>query len=179
MSSTTTPPPPKKSAFTRLTRAQATGREKIITLKLDASHAGPQHRYVRAELELRQVEHRGASFEVRFFLNNSKATQRTPTTAEDGYAGSSWVFGHGRCYGDEGHCLVPEQYREEDRRRPHPLTPLELHVDVTEAVRRVVATTTKLTVTLVPIIQAANDACDLVNVLEFEALALVTYNLTR
>jgi hypothetical protein len=169
-------PSSNKPQFERLLRAHASGREKIITKELDAHAAGPRHRYVRADLELRGVRHTGASFEVRVFFNNRKATRATPKNEQHGYAGSAWVFGHGRCYGDPGHCRVPESYRAEDRRRSHPLTPIDLQIDVYSALRAAVESSTRLWVTLVPVVQAANSACELEEVLQFDSLALITHN---
>jgi tyrosinase len=169
-------PKSSKQPFARLSRAEASGRERVVTKELVAHAAGPTHRYVRADLELRGVRHTGASFEVRVFINNRKATRDTAKTEANGYAGSAWVFGHGRCYGDPGHCHVPAAYRAEDRRRGHPLTPVDLHVDVYQAVRAAVETSDRLWVTLVPVVQAANAACELEDVLQFDALALITHN---
>jgi hypothetical protein len=169
-------PTSHKTPFARLSRAQASGKERVITKEVDAHAAGPTHRYVRADLELRGVRHTGASFEVRVFFNNRKATSATAKTDETGYAGSAWVFGHGRCYGDAGHCHVPESYRAEDRRRAHPLTPVSLRVDIYQALRAAVEKSTKLWVTLVPVVQAANSACELEDVLQFDELAIVTHN---
>ena len=44
------------------------------------------------------------SYEARVFLNNPAATLETPLEPGEGYAGSFNVFGHGACYGEEGHC---------------------------------------------------------------------------
>jgi hypothetical protein len=71
------------------------------------------------------------------------------------------VFGHGGCYGDEGHCEVPEEATDPyDLRPPHPLTPYTKIVTVTDALRRVLATEPGglRTVTLVPIGMAASRA---------------------
>jgi hypothetical protein len=169
-------PTSNKQPFARISRAEAGGRERVVTKELVAHAAGATHRYVRADLELRGVRHTGASVEVRIFINNRKATRATAKTDANGYAGSAWVFGHGRCYGDPGHCHVPAAYRAEDRRRGHPLTPIDLHVDVYRALRAAVEKSERLWVTLVPVVQAANSACELEDVLQFDSLALVTHN---
>jgi hypothetical protein len=52
-------------------------------------------------------DHSNLSYDVRLFLNNPTATVSTPRTAEHGYAGRFTIFGHGGCYGDEGHCDIP------------------------------------------------------------------------
>lgn len=47
------------------------------------------------------------------------------------------MFGHGGCYGDEGHCAPDDRRRDEfDRRPPHPLTPQTRSVEITDALKR-------------------------------------------
>jgi tyrosinase len=99
------------------------------------------------------VDHSGPSYEVRLFLNNTRADMNTPRTPESGYAGRFHVFGHGGCYGDLGHCDVPDPSIDPTDLRPqHALTPLDTYVTITTALRRVLATGDQLkTVTLVPV----------------------------
>jgi hypothetical protein len=88
----------------------------------------------RADLVFYGVDHSGDSFTAHVFLAKPKATLRTARTAENGYAGSFTVFGHGGCFGDEGHCLPSDRYTDEfDLRPEHPLTPLTKTVVATEA----------------------------------------------
>jgi tyrosinase len=109
--------------------------------------------FTRADVVFTGVDHSGGSYEVRLFLNNPAATADTPRTAEQGYAGRLTIFGHGGCYGDEGHCEVPAPSTDPTDLRPaHPLTPLETYVTITDALRRVLAGGGALqTVTLVPV----------------------------
>src|SRR5215472_50171 len=44
--------------------------------------AGPEHRYVRSDLEIYGIYHGGPSYEGRIFLNNPKADQTTPRKRE-------------------------------------------------------------------------------------------------
>ena len=60
----------------------------------------------RVDLEFHGVDHSGASFEGRVFVNNPGADQNTELSPERGYVGSFHIFGHGGCYGDVGHCEV-------------------------------------------------------------------------
>src|SRR5690349_17602205 len=62
--------------------------------------------YERADLEFIGVDHAGASYEARVYLNNPNANSATEPTDANGYAGSFYVFGHGGCYGDVGHCDI-------------------------------------------------------------------------
>ncbi len=49
----------------------------------------------RVDIEFEQVDHSGASFEGRVFLNNPEADENTDPSPENGYAGSFFIFGHG------------------------------------------------------------------------------------
>jgi hypothetical protein len=91
----------------------------------------------RADLVFYGVDHSGPTYEARIFLDNPRATDKTPLDVENGYAGSFTVFGHGGCFGAEGHCAPKDRYVDEfDRRPPHPLTPLTVAVTVTDALAR-------------------------------------------
>ena len=109
--------------------------------------------FTRADVVFTGVDHSGTSYEVRLFLNNPAATAGTARTPESGYAGRFTVFGHGGCYGDEGHCDVPAPATDSTEMRPaHPLTPLDTYVTITDALRRAIAHGGALeTVTLVPV----------------------------
>jgi tyrosinase len=139
--------------------------------------AGPEHRYSRADLEIDGIFHGEASYEGRIFFNNPKADDKTPRTLENGYAGSFHIFGHGGCLGDPGHCEVNEHNREDyDFRPPHPLTPAKKRVTVTDALREVAKNNKTVTVTVVPVVTAANELCDTDNVFRSENMKFVTYN---
>jgi tyrosinase len=135
-------------------------------------------KFARADLRFLGVDHSGESYEGRIFLNNPTADVATPADDEHGYAGSIYIFGHGHCWGDEGHCSVPPgPLHAFDDRDPHHLVP-EIHeVDVTGAVRRLVDTETpNATVTVVPIVrrEGAPELDD--QQLRFSELQLVTYD---
>jgi hypothetical protein len=139
--------------------------------------AGPEHRYVRSDLEIYGIYHGGPSYEGRVFLNNPKADQTTPRTRENGYAGSFYIFGHGGCLGDPGHCEVNEENRDEyDFRSPHPLTPAKKKVTVTNTLREIAKTNKTATITVVPVVSATNELCDDVDVFRFENMRFVSYN---
>lgn len=134
-----------------------------------------QPAFKRADLRFLGVEHRGDSFEGRVFLDQPDATPETPRDPDSGYAGSFYVFGHGPCFGDDGHCQVPQgPIHPFDFRRPHPLNP-ELHaVDVTDALGRALQDDkSEVNVTVVP--TNARDE-DVGEILGFERVGLVTYD---
>lgn len=131
--------------------------------------------FARADIRFHEVDHSGATFEGRIFLNNPGADETTPKTPEAGYAGSFHILGHGGCFGDPGHCDVPEVRRPFDRRRPHPLTPAEKTVTITDALKRALRDGPNVHVTIVPVIMAANEKSDTEQPLKFKNFEIVTY----
>ena len=154
------------------------GSGKIYTSKpVNIEFAGDAHRFVRADLEIDGIFHGEASYEGRIFLNNPKADHTTPRTAASGYAGSFHILGHGGCLGDPGHCEVNESKREPyDFRSPHPLTLASKRVTVTDALRAAAKAGAEATITIVPIVTAANELCDRDDVFRFETMQFLTYN---
>jgi len=131
--------------------------------------------FYRVDLHFNGVEHRGGSYEARVFFDNPEATPNTPRDPESGYAGSFYVFGHGPCYGDEGHCEVPAgPIHPFDYREPHQLNPQLMVVTVTDAMRRAIdAGNREVEVSVVPTDAHNRDIGD---VLHFERLSLITYD---
>src|SRR6266849_3670508 len=111
------------------------------------------------------------------FFNNPEANQSTAKSLSNGYAGSFHIFGHGGCLGDPGHCEVNEDNRDPyDLRNPHPLTPAKKRITVTEALREIAKTAQSVTVTVVPVVTAANELCDTEDVFRCRDMHFVTYN---
>lgn len=137
-----------------------------------------ENEYYRADLEFYGIDHGGASYEGRVFINNPEASQNTEKVMEKGYAGSFHVFGHGGCFGDVGHCDLRTGERNYDLRPSHPLTKGFARVIVTEVLRKEVKRGRKeFVVTVVPVIKGGDpNMCDLVNVVKFERLSLVTFD---
>ncbi len=123
-----------------------------ITVTLQA----PKAPYRRADIALHGVDHSKASFEGRLFINNAGAVPGTPTDDDHHYAGSFWVFGHGGCAGDAGHCEVPDARRPFDFRPEHQLTVMSYHVIVTDKLRQMVAPGETFTLTVVPYVRPEN-----------------------
>jgi hypothetical protein len=143
------------------TRIEMEAGKKEGILRVDIQLDRPQtdvERFSRAELIFTGVDHSTVSYEVRVFLNNPDADEGSSRTEEEGYAGRFVVFAHGGCYGGVGHCDVPSEPRApHDLRRPHALTRKTKVVDITEALRRVLANEPYQlrSVTLVPISKGA------------------------
>ena len=132
----------------------------------------------RADLVFHGLDHSGPSYEVRIFFNRPDATADTPRTAEEGYVRSFYLFGHGGCAGQPGHCDVPDSRRAFDFRPPHQLTPATRWVTVTDAARRALASGRELTVTAVPVVTSAGPGKrdEDADVMGLERISLVTYD---
>jgi tyrosinase len=151
-----------------------------ITLKLARPTHETDDEFSRADLEFRGVDHSGPSFEARVYLDNPGADAATGRDPASGYAGSFHVFGHGGCFGEHGHCDIPQGPRSPyDLRFAHQLTPQYKTVIVTDALRTLMAKSARnsLTLTVVPIIR--DNPASLVrggdDPLRFESVSLITY----
>jgi hypothetical protein len=123
----------------------------------------------RADLVFYDVDHSGPSYVAHVFLDEPRATEETPRDAEHGYAGSFTVFGHGGCYGDEGHCAPEQRFTDAfDVRARHPLTPQTKSVVVTEALAPLLLDRTKTEVTVTVV-------SDVPDALRFDLVRLLTY----
>jgi hypothetical protein len=134
--------------------------------------------FERADLEFIGLDHSGPSFEARVFLNNEEASVNTTKDTEHGYAGTFWIFGHGRCYGDVGHCEIHDRPNPFDRRLPHQLTPANKTIIATEPIRRIASSgANEVTVTVVTLIEepAHPEVPTGGDVLKYDDLVLVTY----
>ena len=139
--------------------------------------AGPEP-FTRADVVFTGVDHSTLSYDVRLFFNNPAATADTARTPDERYAGRFTVFGHGGCYGDEGHCDVPEPSTDPtDLRPPHPLTPLDTYVTVTDALRILLTDDVLRTTTLVPVSLAPrqSDRGPALELLHFADVSLQIY----
>ena len=121
-------------------------------LELPTGAARPEH--ARADLTFYGLDHSGPSYEVRVFFNHPDADADTPLTAGAGFAGSFAVFGHGGCFGGEGHCDVRPPVSVFDRRLPHQLMPMVRVLTVTGAIGELIrADAQTVTVTAVPVVR--------------------------
>jgi hypothetical protein len=138
----------------------------------------PGDTFYRIDLEIYGLDHGGASYEGRVFVNNRDANQDTQKSEENGYVGSFYVFAHGGCFGDLGHCDVRMDKRDYDLRPSHPLTQMFTRLIITEPVRRQIEKGAKeFTFSIVPVVKGGDPTmCDFKNVLKFERLALVTFD---
>jgi tyrosinase len=117
------------------------------TLKVDAIDRHAR----RTDIEFHDVDHSGASYEGRVYLNNPDADENTGYD-HPSYAGSYHIFGHGGCLGDPGHCEVKPR-RKYDPRPAHPLTRARKVLIVNDSARRTLEADDEVTVTVVPIVE--------------------------
>lgn len=98
----------------------------------------PEQGFARADLAFYEVDHSGPSFEARVYVGAGRGLKRDAGIDHPAYAGSLWIFGHGTCAGDEGHCDLPRERDPFDYRLPHHLEPAPRIVTVTPAIKRLV-----------------------------------------
>ncbi|MEY2443175.1 MAG: hypothetical protein QOJ46_2601 [bacterium] len=139
-------------------------------IELPSTAAGDSFR--RADLVFYGVEHRGDSYTARVFLDATDGDPDRSPDRTDGYAGMFTIFGHGGCFGDPGHCRVPETRDPFDSRPPHGLIPQTKVVDVTDALKAHDGSSVVVTVlAVVP----GEDGAKLGDALRFSGLRLLTY----
>lgn len=146
---------------------------KLNTSKLEAS-------FYRADLIIHGLDHSGPSYEGRVFINNPKANHDTADDPAVGYAGSFYVFGHGGCLGDEGHCEVNRPSLRFGIIR-NPLLPEKISLIITEKLKELGKTTDEFTITIVPELAGGSEnACqndaDLKNVVLLHKISIETYD---
>jgi hypothetical protein len=132
----------------------------------------PGQEFKRADLVFYDVDHSGPTFEARIFVGAKRGLERGAGSDDPAYAGSFFVFGHGRCYGDEGHCDVPADRDPFDLRLAHHLAPGPKIVTVTGAIERLVAAGKRKAAVDVFVHDAEDKAP---KALSFSRLRLLTY----
>ena len=119
----------------------------------------PEVKFTRADLVFYGIDHSGSSFEAQITLGDEPA-------------GAFWIFGHGGCFGDVGHCDIPQEVDRFDLRPPHQLLPATRVVTVTEQIQRLVAAgARKVPVTVVAVTPGNRSN----KVLEFDTVRLLSY----
>jgi hypothetical protein len=132
----------------------------------------PGHAFQRADLVFYGVDHSGPTFEGRIFIGAKRGLKHGAGVDHPAYAGSFYVFGHGTCHGEEGHCDLPGERDPFDLRLPHHLEPGTQIVTVTEAIERLLAARKKTA--RVSVFAHAADGKAL-KALDFTRLRLITY----
>lgn len=131
--------------------------------------------FYRVDLQFHGIDHSGPSYEGRIFINNPQADQNTPTTLENGYVGSYNIFGHGRCFGDVGHCEIRRAISPFDYRPSHPLTPAFKRIRITDQIKKIGNDRKEFVITIVPILSGSlEDQTE--DVVKLERISIVSYN---
>jgi hypothetical protein len=131
----------------------------------------PAAPWQHADLAFENLEHDGPSFRVLLYLNNADADESSGRDVAAGYAAEFPILGHGACWGDAGHCQVNEPVSAFDQRPQHPLTPIAVSVDITDALKRAGASG-QVTVTAL----AFSTDESKTEILRFSRLHLLTYD---
>jgi hypothetical protein len=138
----------------------------------DAIELPPANRpFTRADLIFYGIDHAGSSYEARVFMDQRGVSHGADSTHR-AYVGSFFIFGHNGCFGDVGHCDVPQERDPFDLRPAHQLEPALRVLIVTDAVKGLLEReldAAKVTVTA----HTAGKASD--DVLAFETVRLATY----
>lgn len=127
-----------------------------IELDFDQSEETPS-----IDLSFKNVDHSHYSYEVWVFANNPQATIKTPRKIEQGYLGRFTIFGHGGCFGQEGHCNYSiADVDKFNPNRPHPVAPVKRCVTLNSAnIEYLQSSQNAITsLTLVPISQGMRKA---------------------
>lgn len=127
--------------------------------------------FARADLIFYGLDHSGSSFEARVFMD-PRGVSKDADSTHRAYAGRFFIFGHGGCFGDVGHCDLPADPDPFDLRPSHQLEPATRIVTVTDAVRGLLdrgVEAAKVTVVARTEGRAPND------VLAFDTVRLATY----
>jgi hypothetical protein len=160
--------------------ARSTQPEKYVSDKIKLDITKLENDFYRSDLIIHGLDHSGPSYEGRVFINNPQADYDTPNDSTQGYTGTFFVFGHGGCMGDEGHCDI---HRPSARFNliPNPLVPEKISVIITEKLKELGKNTDEFTFTIVPKLAGGSEsACqndaDLKNVVLLHKLSIETYD---
>ncbi len=164
----------KSSKRNNIIKAKTYSSEKIYlnirTLETD---------FYRADVVIEGLDHAVPSYEGKIFINNTKANHNTPTDLDHGYVGSYFVFGHGSCLGDAGHCDVHAGRQKYDV-IPNPLGPYDQSVIITDKLKELGRDTDEYVVTIVPQVaeppRVSKEEVDLENIVKVDKVSIVTYD---
>lgn len=130
----------------------------------------------RLDLEFVNMRRDAGSFTAYVFVDDVNSEAAVPADAGrdyETYAGAFNVFAPTVCWGVDDHCDWSKgPVSPFDRRPPHHLTPINVSMDVTDAVKRL-GNPDALTVTVHAALRADREASE--NVVRFESLSALAY----
>jgi tyrosinase len=145
--------------------------EIIVCEPVPAGVAVPAADFRSADFEVGGIKHTGSSYEGLVYINNPAANADTGKDVQAGYAGSFNVFGHGGCFGAEGHCDAPHERRRFDNRPLARAIRMKKRVSITEALRSAARSGSEIQFTIVARTSDPNPE----GVLDVKRLSIVTY----
>jgi tyrosinase len=149
--------------------------DRIVTKPVDLALLVRSDDFRRSDLEIGGINHTGTSYEGRIFIDNPDADEETPKD-DPSYAGSFHVFGHGGCFGAEGHCEAPDQRRRFDRRPLARSIRMKKRVKVTAALRRAAARGGQIQFTIVGVpVSGSSPGSEPEGILDIKRMSVVTY----
>jgi hypothetical protein len=149
--------------------------KKLVSTPLKFDIEKLNNKFYRVDLQFYGIDHSGPSYEGRIFINNPQADEDTPTTLKNGYVGSYHIFGHGRCFGDVGHCDIRGPISPFDFRPSHPLTPAFKRIRITDQIKKIGKNTKELVITIVPILSGIVEDQNK-DVVRLERISIVSYS---
>ncbi|MEC4817015.1 MAG: tyrosinase family protein [Scytonema sp. PMC 1069.18] len=139
---------------------------------VEFSLASIEPNFKKAKIEFYNMLHPRSSCEIRVFLNQPDANVNTPTEDNEHFAGSVFLFGHGECPGEAGHCNPNRGPIDQfDIRRSSHVRPFVTYIDVTESLRQLMGSNT-VSVKLVAVNPQGEELTSPVT--DFDAIALTT-----
>jgi tyrosinase len=148
---------------------------RIVTAPVDVTDIVRSGDFRRADLEIGGIRHTGSSYDAWVYFNHPDADQQTGTE-DPGYVGSFTVFGHGGCFGAEGHCDAPDTRRRFDRRPLSRAIRMKKRVTLTDALLAARADGGQLQITVVGTpIAGSSPAAEPEGVLDIKRVSVVVY----
>ncbi len=89
------------------------------------------------ELIFRSTRRDTGTFTAYVFVNHDGPVPADAGRDHESFAGAFTLFANSSCWGSDGHCdYTKGPVSEYDLRPPHHLTPIDITVDITRAIRR-------------------------------------------
>jgi hypothetical protein len=126
----------------------------------------------RADLVFYDVDAGSASFAANVFIDPAGTKPDLTASRTAGYAGFFFILGHGGCFGDLGHCDVPQTRDPFEMGPPPGLAPQTKLVDVTDELKA--SSHDAIIVSVLPTTRSARGPL-LIDALKFSSLRLLSY----